>query len=98
MDDTLFGTRNKRGDWTPHRKAEPVPIWHRPFNARKVLSWLPEFVWPWNAFHMATALIWVNFLIPSWDSLRTLSLLNYFWLYGLNAAGIFVFYGFFELR
>lgn len=26
-------------------------------------NWVPH---PWNAFHMATAIIWVNLLIPSW--------------------------------
>ncbi|TPK93581.1 sterol desaturase family protein [Mesorhizobium sp. B2-4-12] len=98
MDDLQYGTRDKRGNWAPHLRAAPAPIWHRPFNAKKVLAWIPEFFWPWNTFHLATSLIWVNLLIPSWQSLASLSLLNYLWLYGLNAAGIFLFYGFFELR
>src|SRR5882724_11345004 len=98
MDDLQYGTRDKRGNWAPHRRAEPAPIWHRQFNAKKVVAWIPNFFWPWNAFHLATALIWVNLLIPSWKSLASFSLLNYLWLYGLNAASIFLFYGFFELR
>lgn len=96
MDDLLFGTRDKRGNWAPNHPAEPVPIWHRPFSLKKVLAWIPEFLWPWNAFHLATAIIWVTFLIPSWESLATLSLINFLWLYGLNAAGMFLFLGFFE--
>ncbi|MER9237337.1 hypothetical protein NKI56_36310 [Mesorhizobium sp. M0622] len=85
MDDLQYGTRDKRGNWVPHRRAEPAPLWHRPFSAKKVVAWIPEFLWPWNAFHLATALIWVNLLIPSWHSLANFSLLNYFWLYGLRA-------------
>lgn len=98
MDDLLTGTRNKRGDWAPNRPAQPAPLWQRPFSLRAVIAWIPEFLWPWNAFHLATSILWVTLLIPSWESLRTLSLGNYLWLYGLNAAGIFLFYGVFELR
>lgn len=97
MDDLLYGTRDKRGNWAPNEQAKPAPIWQRPFSLRKVLAWVPEYLWPWNAFHLATAIIWVTLLIPSWESLATLSITNYLWLYGLNAAGLFVFLGSFEL-
>jgi sterol desaturase/sphingolipid hydroxylase (fatty acid hydroxylase superfamily) len=98
MDDLQHGTRDKRGNWAPLLAAQPAPLWQRPFSIRKVIAWLPEFLWPWNAFHLATALIWVNVLIPGWQSLATLSFINYLWLYALNAAGIFAFFGIFELR
>lgn len=96
MKDLEHGTRDKRGNWTPHKLAEPAPIWHRPFSLSKVLAWVPEYLWPWNAFHLATALLWVLVLIPSWDSLATLSLGNYVYLYCLNAVGMFLFLGSFE--
>ena len=46
---------------------------------------------------MATALLWVLVLIPSWESLQSLSWENYFYLYALNAFGLIVFLGGFEL-
>ena len=97
MEDLLHGTRDKRGNWTPNDPARPAPIWHRPFNLKKVLKWIPEYFWPWNAFHMATASLWVLVLIPSWESLQSLSWENYFYLYALNAFGLIVFLGGFEL-
>ena len=96
MDDTAFGTRDKRGNWAPNAPARPAPIWDRPFSLRKVLAWVPEYLWPWNAFHLATALVWVLFLIPSWESLASRSLVNYLWLYGLNAGAMFLFLRAFE--
>ena len=97
MDDTLFGTRDAQGHWSPNTPAQPTPIWQKPFSARKVIAWLPSYLWPWNAFHMATALLWVLVLIPSWDSLSTLSWGNFFYLYALNAAGLALFLGSFEM-
>ena len=97
MDDSTFGTRDANGHWAPLEPAQPAPIWHRPFNLRKVIAWLPSYLWPWNAFHLATALLWVLVLIPTWESLATLSLGNYVYLYALNAAGLFLFLGSFEL-
>jgi sterol desaturase/sphingolipid hydroxylase (fatty acid hydroxylase superfamily) len=98
MDEALSGTRDKRGHWKPNKTAQPAPIWHRPFDPRKVIAWIPGYLWPWNAFHLATALVWVTLLIPDWDALATLSLGNYAYLYALNAVAILVFYGVFELR
>lgn len=97
MDDLRFGTRDKRGHFHPLQPAQPAPLWQRPFSLRRVIAWIPEFLWPWNAFHLATALLWVHVLIPDWTSLQTLSLRNWLWLYGLNAAGILLFFGGFEL-
>lgn len=97
MDDLLYGTRDKRGNWTPNEPAKPAPIWQRPFDLKKVIAWLPSYFWPWNVFHMATALLWVLVLIPSWESLKTLSLGNFLYLYVLNAVAIVAFFGIFEL-
>jgi sterol desaturase/sphingolipid hydroxylase (fatty acid hydroxylase superfamily) len=41
--------------------------------------------------------LWVLVLIPSWESLQSLSWENYFYLYTLNAFGLIVFLGGFEL-
>lgn len=36
MDDLQYGTRNKRGDWTPNAPLELPPLWRRPFSLPKV--------------------------------------------------------------
>ena len=97
MDDLQFGTRNKRGDWAPSAKLEFAPFWHRPFSLPKVLAWVPSYLWPWNAFHMATALLWWFYVVPDVATLQTQSWGWALWLYAVNAAAIFVFYGSIEL-
>ena len=72
MDDTLHGTRNKRGDWAPDGRREVAPLWAWPPRLLKVLAWLPGYIWPWNAFHMATALLWWFFVVPDAGTLKTL--------------------------
>ena len=98
MDDLELGRRDKRGNWEPNAAALPAPFWHQPFSLRKVIAWIPSFLWPWNAFHLATALLWVLVLIPGWESLAALSIRNCLYLYSLNAVAVFAFFGVFELR
>lgn len=97
MDDTAFGSRDRSGHWVPLETAQPAPMWQRPFSIAKLLAWLPGYLWPWNAFHLATALLWVLVLIPSWESLATLSLWNYLYLYALNTGALLLFLGGFEM-
>ena len=97
MDDLQFGTRNKRGDWAPKAALKLPPLWHKPFSLPKVLAWVPEYLFPWNAFHMATALLWWVYVVPDQETLKTLSWGWALWLYAANAAAIFLFYGAIEL-
>ena len=97
MDDLKFGTRDKRGDWTPSAKAEVAPIWDWPPKIGKILGWLVDYVWPWNAFHTATALAYWAFVIPPVETMKTLSWGWALWLYSVNAAAIFAMYGSIEL-
>ena len=73
MDDLKYGTRSKRGDFTPGGRLEIAPYWHRPFSLSKVLRWVPEYLFPWNAFHMVTALLWWYFVVPDVDTMKTLA-------------------------
>jgi sterol desaturase/sphingolipid hydroxylase (fatty acid hydroxylase superfamily) len=98
MDDLKFGKRNKKGDWSPNGAMAAAPIWDWPPQPGKVLRWIPEFLWPWNAFHMATALLWWFVVVPDMETLRTLSWGWALYLYAVNAVTTFCFYGFFELR
>ncbi|MDE2384875.1 MAG: sterol desaturase family protein [Alphaproteobacteria bacterium] len=97
MDDLKFGTRNKRGDWAPTAVLEFAPFWYWPLNLTKLAKWLVGYVWPWNAFHMATALLYWNYVLPSQETMKTLSWGWALWLYAVNAAAIFVMYGSIEL-
>ena len=93
MDDLAYGTRNKRGDWAPKAIAEIAPIWAWPPQLPKVLAWLPGYFWPWNTFHMATTLAYWYWIIPSVETMKSLSWGWALWLYAMNAVCIFVMYG-----
>ncbi|MFN0116213.1 MAG: sterol desaturase family protein [Paracoccaceae bacterium] len=97
MDDLRFGTRNKRGDWAPFAPAQVAPFWQRPLSLPKILAWVPAYFWPWNAFHMATALLWWAFVLPDMDTMRILSWDWALWLCAVNAAAIFLMFGGIEL-
>src|SRR5262245_54350291 len=102
MDDLQFGTRNKRGDWTPTARVELPPFWAWPPNLVAILKWIPGYLFPWNAFHMATALAYWYLVVPDVAVMRTLSWDWALRLYAVNAAAIFALYGsiefFFYLR
>ena len=97
MDDLNYGTRNKRGDFTPSKTLEIAPYWAWPPNFLKIIKWIPGYIWPWNAFHMATAFLYWYYIVPDAEVMKTLSWGWALWLYGVNAGGIFVMYGAVEL-
>ncbi|MDB5660277.1 MAG: fatty acid hydroxylase superfamily protein [Cypionkella sp.] len=97
MDDLKYGTRNKRGDWAPKDPIEIAPFWQWPLKARKILAWIPSYIWPWNALHMAITLAYWYLVIPDAEVLKTLSWGWALWLYAVNASAIFVIYGSVEL-
>jgi sterol desaturase/sphingolipid hydroxylase (fatty acid hydroxylase superfamily) len=97
MDDLKFGVRNKRGDWTPNASLEVAPFWRWPLDLAKLLAWLPGYLWPWNAFHMATALLYWRFVVPDVETMKTFAFGWALWLYAVNAFAIFAMYGSVEL-
>ncbi len=98
FDDSVLGTRNKRGDWTPRAHSQVAPIWAWPPRPIEVLKWLPSLLWPWNAFHLATALIWWFLVVPD---VETLKVLGWAWplrLLIVNWLACLAWYGVFEWR
>ncbi|MDD9732739.1 sterol desaturase family protein, partial [Mameliella sp. AT18] len=95
MDDLQYGTRDKRGNWAPNAPLEIAPFWLGKFN--KMGAFLVDYLWPWNAFHMATALLYWVFVIPDAQTLATLSWGWPLYLLLVNMAGIFAMYGAIEL-
>ncbi|MBW4985575.1 sterol desaturase family protein [Mameliella sp. CS4] len=95
MDDLQYGTRDKRGNWTPNTPLEIAPFWLGKFN--RMGTFLVDYFWPWNAFHMATSLLYWVFVIPDAQTLATLSWGWPLYLLAVNMAGIFAIYGAIEL-
>ena len=95
MDDLQYGTRDKRGNWTPTRSLEVAPFWRGKWN--EMGHFLKSYLWPWNAFHMAAALLYWAFIIPDVETLKTMSLDWAVYLLAANAIGIFLLYGGIEL-
>lgn len=96
MDDSLFGVRDKRGNWTPNRTLEVAPMWTG--NFRKLGRFAVDYLWPWNAFHMAMTLgYWFLIIQPNLDLFRSISIAGFGLLLAVNALCIFVMYGSVEL-
>lgn len=98
MDDLRFGTRNKRGDYSPNAPLEGAPLFRWPVQPGRLVRWLPHYFLPWNALFLAlgTALwLWVT---PSRSTLGTLDWPWMTYLLGRNAAIVLLVFGALELR
>jgi sterol desaturase/sphingolipid hydroxylase (fatty acid hydroxylase superfamily) len=98
MDDLKYGTRNKRGDWSPSKPVQYAPLFALPPRPRALLAWLPGYFLPWNVLFALSAVACWAWIIPSAETMRTLSWGWPLWLYAANAAATFLFYGAFELH
>jgi len=96
MDDLRFGTRDRRGNWRPD---EPLHLpWTGKVSAATVLGFLRDYLSGWNLTFFAISLGYWFFVLPSNDAM---AVLDWGWagrLLAVNMAGIFVFFGAFELR
>ncbi len=101
MDDTIYGTRNRRGDWAPNQRVECAPLFAWPPKPLGDLKWLfgyPGYIWPWNLFYAGLAIAAWFLATPSVDSMRSFSPGWIAILLVRNAALIFCWYGVFHLR
>jgi sterol desaturase/sphingolipid hydroxylase (fatty acid hydroxylase superfamily) len=97
MDDLKFGTRNKRGDWTPGEALQTGPLIAFPVRPVAILKWLPSYFLPWNVFFFLTAVVFWVWLTPSMETLKTLSASWIAYLFVRNCAWVLLWYGAFEL-
>ena len=98
MDDLQHGSRNKKGDWAPATAVELPGIWRFPLKPLAMLAWLRGYLVPWNLVFMVTTLVYWQFVVPA---TAEASQLQWPWVLRLLAAnwvGLFLFYGWFELR
>ena len=73
MNDKEFGTRDKRGDWTPNKLLEPAPIWLFPPEPKKILAWIPAYFFPYNVLFMISSIVYWFFVIPPTETMSNLS-------------------------
>ncbi|WP_417280272.1 sterol desaturase family protein [Celeribacter sp.] len=101
MNDSLYGTRDKRGNYTPNEALEIAPIYAMPPRPLRVLKWLfgPDgYLFPWNvALFVASAVTWF-FLTPSMEVMATLTPGWITYILLRNMAMVLVLFGLFHLR
>ena len=101
MDDTTYGTRNQRGDWTPNRRVACGPLFDWPPTPARDLKWVfgvPGYIAPWNLFYAAiTVAVWFV-ATPAMATMRTFSFGWIALIFVRNAALIVCWYGVFHLR
>src|SRR5579862_6917 len=98
MDDLAYGTRNKRGDYSPKEPLKLAPYFTFPPSRSALLKWLPSYFLPWNVPFMALgALMWFV-LTPSVETMKTLAPGWILYLFALNALTVLIVYGALELR
>jgi sterol desaturase/sphingolipid hydroxylase (fatty acid hydroxylase superfamily) len=101
MDDTLYGTRDRRGDWKPFEPIQYPPVFVWPVRPVKFMKWFlgyPGFILPWNLMYAAVgAVLWLYFT-PSMETMTTFSVGWISFLFARNALLVWLFCGYFHLR
>lgn len=98
MNDLDYGTRDKRGHWSPKDPLEIAPVFVFPPRPFAFLKWLPGYFLPWNVIWMLSALAWYYLVVPE---RAVLAVLEWGWvlrLFAVNCVAVFLFYGAFELQ
>lgn len=98
MDDLTYGTRNKRGDWSPNEPVRYAPLFTLPPKPKAFLAWLPHYFLPWNLLFALSAVAYWAWIVPPVATMRTLSWGWPLWLYAVNAVATLLFFGAFELH
>ncbi|MCC5972957.1 MAG: sterol desaturase family protein [Rubellimicrobium sp.] len=96
MDDSAYGTRDKRGNWTPDKPYEyaPVFVWPpRPRAFLKFLLWMPGYFLPWNLLYALIVLAMWVWLTPPLEVMQTLAPGWILFLLARNAALSAIWYG-----
>jgi sterol desaturase/sphingolipid hydroxylase (fatty acid hydroxylase superfamily) len=97
MDESRFGTRSSKGEWTPFRRASYGPLSERPFHAGRVARWfVTGYLLPWNALYAAVAVVLYRFATPSAATTRTFSMGWISFLVVRNLAIVVLWYGLFH--
>lgn len=98
MDDLSYGSRDKRGNYAPHKPAATAPLFEFPPRPLALLRWLPQYFLPYNLLFCASALVWWGWIVPPVEVTQTLAWGWALWLLAVNAVAVFLWYGAFELH
>jgi sterol desaturase/sphingolipid hydroxylase (fatty acid hydroxylase superfamily) len=98
MDDLIFGTRDKRGNWKPSRVLEYPQVFVWPVNPGAILRWIPEYLAPWNFLYGAIGIAFWFWLTPELETTNNFAPGWVAFVLARNVALVLIFYGFFHLR
>jgi sterol desaturase/sphingolipid hydroxylase (fatty acid hydroxylase superfamily) len=101
MDDALYGSRDKRGDWKPSKLIAYPPVFVWPAQPLAFAKWMfgyPGYILPWNLVYGAVSVVLWLYLTPSMETMRTFSVGWVAYLLARNALLVFLFFGAFHLR
>jgi sterol desaturase/sphingolipid hydroxylase (fatty acid hydroxylase superfamily) len=101
MDETAFGSRTPRGEWTPHRRASYGPLFDWPTNPMRILRWLvalPGYLLPWNALYAGVAAAAYAVASPSSTTTKTFAVGWIVVLLVRNLLVTVVWFGVFHVR
>jgi sterol desaturase/sphingolipid hydroxylase (fatty acid hydroxylase superfamily) len=99
MDDSRFGTRDRRGEWQPRAPLTYPPVFVWPLQPLKALRWFViGFIWPWNLLYAAVAILVWLYATPSMETVKTFAPGWIAFIFARNAAIVLVFFGAFHLR
>jgi sterol desaturase/sphingolipid hydroxylase (fatty acid hydroxylase superfamily) len=98
MDDLKYGTRDKRGHWTPNGKLQPAPLLTFPVRPLAILRWLPSYFLPWNLLFALSAVVYARYALPDVETMKTWAWGWPLRLFVINCIAVFLFYGAFEVH
>ncbi|MEM7531949.1 MAG: sterol desaturase family protein [Chloroflexota bacterium] len=101
MNDTLFGTRNKRGDWRPFGKIPVYPLHLAPPEPLKFLKWIfgwNGYLFPWQFLWILIVLACWTWLTPRVDQMIELKIGWLSFLLVRNAVIVFIYAGLIHLH
>ena len=98
MDEALYGTRDRRGQYRPNAPLDVAPFWRRPVRARAILDWLPGYFLPWNLLFASSAVLYWWLAVPPVETMQSFAPGWMLRLFLINAVLVALFYGAFEWR
>src|SRR5262245_36919837 len=93
MDDSQYGTRDRRGYWKPFKPVANAPLFVWPVRPKMLAKFFfghDGYMLPWNLFYASITVFYWLYLTPSLDKMKTLTLDWPILLLFYNATILFV--------
>jgi sterol desaturase/sphingolipid hydroxylase (fatty acid hydroxylase superfamily) len=77
MDESRYGTDDKRGNWAPKKAISYGPAFAWPPQPKAFLKWVfgfPGYLLPWNVFYAILAVLIWAYLTPSLENFKSFSI------------------------